>query len=321
MTPPITSTLLRRALLYVPASSPRMLRKTSSLTVDLLTYDLEDSVTPAEKPAARRRVAQLLREEPKPAGVRERAVRINSIESGGAEADLVEFLKCPNLDALVIPKVNSASDLHFVTDMINHHLSSSSHQSPPPKKPTLLALLETGRSILSLPQICTSTPLLTGLIFGAEDFARSLSLTRTPSLREFLYARSAIVTACSAFDIPSCVDLVCTEYKGPDAQRRLREESEDGRGMGFNGKQCVHPDQLRIVQEAFSPKEEEVRYAVRVLVAAEKAEGRGKGSWGLDGRMVDRPVVERARAVVERARLCGVDTEALRETWRGQEPE
>jgi citrate lyase subunit beta-like protein len=162
------------------------------------------------------------------------------------------------------------------------------------------------------------------LVFAAEDFALDLSLTRTPSLTEFLFARSAIATAARAHDLPSTIDLVCTAYKsdtsgGPPAV--LEEECRGGKGLGFNGKQCIHPTQVETVQRVFSPEADEVEWAVRVVIADEKAANAGRGAWSLDGKMIDVPVAEKAKAVVRRAEACGTDVAELQEKWKGQEPE
>ncbi|KAJ9648576.1 hypothetical protein H2199_001431 [Coniosporium tulheliwenetii] len=249
--------IIRRALLYVPGSSKKMLDKSRGLNVDCVAYDLEDSVTPGKKAEARSNLRQLL-EQPRVEGIREQAVRINSVDSGLALDDLTEVLKAPNLDALVIPKVNSASDLHFITD--------------------------SARAIVDLPSICRASPYLSGLIFAAEDFALDLSITRTPSLSEFLYARSAIVTACRAHDLPSAIDLVCTAFRGDEGLKTLEEECLGGKRLGFNGKQLIHPSQVEVCQRAFSPGEEEASWAVRVVIADEKAEKLGRGRGRLMGR-------------------------------------
>ncbi|KAL4941550.1 hypothetical protein BDV06DRAFT_178888 [Aspergillus oleicola] len=318
---------LRRALLYIPGSSQRFIDKSRSLTADCVAYDLEDSVTPHKKAEARSLVRRTL-DEPAPPSIRERAVRINSVDSGLALADLTEVLKSPNLSTIVIPKVNSASDLTFVTDVITHTLSQqqnsalAQHERPPI---SLLALVESAQSLTNLTQITAASPLLQGLIFAAEDFALDLSLTRTPSLTEFLFARSAIATAARAANLPSTIDLVCTTYKStsPDgsAPAALEEECRGGRGLGFNGKQCIHPSQVETVQRIYGPDEDEVNWAVRVVIADEKASRQGRGAWTLDGKMIDVPVAEKAKVIVRKAEECGFDVGNLREKWRGQEPE
>jgi citrate lyase subunit beta-like protein len=233
-------------------------------------------------------------------------------------------LQAPNLDAIVIPKVNSASDLHFVTDVVRHTLPERhSTTSPSSESPSirLIALIESAKSITNLSEICKASPYLSGLIFAAEDFALDLSITRTPSLSEFLYARSAIVTACRAHSLPSAIDLVCTSYKGDEGLRTLEEECQGGKNLGFNGKQCIHPTQVDVAQRVFSPSEQELTWAVRVVIADEKADQQGRGAWTLDGKMIDVPVVGKAKAIVKKAELCGIKVQDIQSKWAHQEPE
>ncbi|KAK2628079.1 hypothetical protein QTJ16_002725 [Diplocarpon rosae] len=322
-----TSGILRRALLYVPASSPKFLQKSLTLPLlDTVSYDLEDSVTPHQKPIARASLLDFLSSS-RPPNITELSVRINAVSSGLALADLSSILQATHLDALVVPKVNRASDLHFVTDVLRHQLPSrhpggdapAQQQQQPPVK--IIALVESAEAIMNLGEICKASPYLSGLVFAAEDFALDLSLTRTPSLTEFLYARSAIVTAARAHGLPSTIDLVCTAFRGSEGLKTLGEECEQGRGLGFNGKQCIHPSQVEVVQKAFAPSASEVEWAVRLVVADEKAGRAGRGAWTLDGKMIDVPVVRKARSIVNRADRCGIDVEELREKWKGQEPE
>ncbi|KAJ5779662.1 Pyruvate/Phosphoenolpyruvate kinase [Penicillium paradoxum] len=313
---------LRRSLLYVPGSSQRFLDKSRSLTADCVAYDLEDSVTPHMKAEARSLVRRAI-DQAAPPGIRERAVRINSVDSGLALGDLTEVLQSPNLTTIVIPKVNSASDLTFVTDVITHTLA----QQPPAERTpiSLLALVESAKSLTNLSQICAASPLLQGLVFAAEDFALDLSITRTPSLTEFLFARSAIATAARAADLPSTIDLVCTAYKSEKGDGLppavLEEECRDGRRLGFNGKQCIHPSQVKVADQIFGPDPKETEWAMRVVIADDKAAKAGRGAWTLDGKMIDVPVAHKARAIVKKAEACGVDVDALREEWQHQEPE
>ncbi|KAI0514832.1 Pyruvate/Phosphoenolpyruvate kinase-like domain-containing protein [Xylaria bambusicola] len=316
-----SSAILRRALLYVPASSPRMLTKSLSLSSDNVTYDLEDSVTPSAKPQARTALREHLSDLPsRPSTIRELAVRINAVETPFALEDLTAFAKLPQLDAIVIPKVNSASDLTFVTDALRH-LAPGRHSSAGSNPIKLIALIESARAVMDLSSICAASPYLSGLIFAAEDFALDMSLTRTPSLSEFLYARSAIATAARAASLPSTIDLVCTSYKGEEGLARLEEECRSGKTMGFNGKQCIHPSQVDMVQRLFAPSEKEVEWAVRVVIADEKAARAGRGAWTLGGAMIDAPVVGKATAIVAKARGCEVDVDNLMNKWKDQEPE
>ena len=233
-------------------------------------------------------------------------------------------LRAPNVDTIVVPKVRSPSDLNFISDVIRHalperHMEQSDKAGVSPI--SLLALIESAKAVTDLSNICKASPFLSGLIFAAEDFALDLSLTRTPSLMEFLFARSAIATSCRAHNLPSTIDLVCTSYKGVEGQQRLKEECLGGKGLGFNGKQCIHPTQIEIVQKIFAPSEEELEWAVRITVADRKADQEGRGAWTMDGQMIDAPVAGKARTIVSRAGACGMDVESLQQKWRDQQPE
>ncbi|KAL2154058.1 hypothetical protein VTH82DRAFT_2734 [Thermothelomyces myriococcoides] len=335
--------VLRRALLYVPASSPKFLAKSLTLTSDNVTYDLEDSVTPSMKDAARTALQDHLRSLPKrettTGAIGEVAVRINAVSTPHAVADLQAVVSLPSLDAVVVPKVTGAADLALVEDVIrqaaphravtnhnhNHNHSSSSSSSSSSnstQRPiAILALIESARAVMDLREICTATPHLRGLIFAAEDFALDLSLRRTPHMHEMAYARSAVVTAARAFGLESAIDAVCTALRGPGAQEQLAFECENGRTFGFTGKQCIHPDQVPYVQHMFSPDAEQVEWAVRVVIADEKASAAGKGAFSLGGKMIDAPVVGKARATLVEARQCGIDIDALRDKFKDEAPE
>lgn len=279
-------------------------------------YDLEDSVTPGKKAEARSLVRKAI-DQSIPDGIKERAVRINSVGSGLALADLQEVLKSPNLTTLVVPKVDAPSDLTFINDVIAHSRPKE-HTGPI----SVLALIESAKSLSYLNEICRAAPnLLQGLIFAAEDFALDMSLTRTPSLTEFLYARGMIATAARAHNLPSTIDLVCTAFKSEADQETLENECKNGKRMGFNGKQCIHPGQVGTVSKIFSPEMEEVEWAVRITIAQKRAEEQGKGAWALDGKMIDAPVEGKARAIVKKAELCEFDVKSLQEKHKDQQPE
>lgn len=207
---------------------------------------------------------------------------------------------------------------HLLPSRHSHEPSTPADAAPPIK---LLALIESAKAICNLSSICKASPYLSGLIFGAEDFALDLSLTRTPSLTEFIYARSAIVTACRAYDLSSAIDLVCTSYKGEAGQKTLEDECIGGKSMGFNGKQCIHPDQIEVTQRSFAPSEADVIWAVRIVVADEKAKRQGRGAWTFEGKMVDTPVISKAKSTVEKAELCGFDVGQIKRNWIHQEPD
>lgn len=299
-----------------------MLEKSLSMHADNVTFDLEDSVAPHMKASARSNLRSILSQQ-RPSGIKEMCVRINSVDTGLALDDLTEVLKGEYLDAIMLPKCESAADLHFVTDVVRHLLperhSGKNETGRGPLK--IIALIESAKAVQNLSSICAASPYLSGLVFAAEDFAKDMSLTRTPSLTEFLYARSAIATAARAASLPSTIDLVCTSYKGEEGLKTLEEECLNGKGMGFNGKQCIHPSQVAVCHKAFSPGEKDVEWAARIVIADEKASKAGRGAWTLDGKMIDVPVVKKAQAVLKHAEVCEIDIAAVREKWKEQEPE
>jgi citrate lyase subunit beta-like protein len=305
----------------VPGSSQKMLTKSLGLRSDNVTYDLEDSVTPQLKDTARSQLrGHLAGLASRPQGISELAVRINSVSSPFALNDLTTLAALPLVDAVVVPKVESAADLTFVTDVLRH-VAPERHVDESENPIRIVALIESAKAVMDLSEICKASPFLSGLIFAAEDFALDLSLTRTPSLTEFLFARSAIVTAARATSLPSAIDLVCTAYQGDAGLKRLKEECIGGKGMGFNGKQCIHPNQVDTVQRLFAPSVAEVEWAVRVFVADEKAMANGRGAWTLDGKMIDAPVVGKAKSIIAKAERCNIDVDTVRDKWKDQEPE
>ncbi|KAJ4174043.1 hypothetical protein NW754_013033 [Fusarium falciforme] len=316
-----SASIIRRSLLYVPGSSQKMLTKSLGLHSDNVTYDLEDSVTPSLKDTARNQLRDHISGlDARPSGISELAVRINAVSTPFALSDLTALAPLRHVDAVVVPKVNSAADLTFVTDVLRH--VAPERHAPDAENPIkILALIESARSVMNLSEICKASPYLSGFIFAAEDFALDLSITRTPSLTEFLYARSAIVTAARAAELPSAIDLVCTSYKGEQGLKTLEEECAGGKAMGFNGKQCIHPTQVQVAQRMFAPDQQEVEWAIRVAIADAKASVSGRGAWTLDGKMIDVPVVGKANAVIAKAEQCGIDVEGLRTKWKDQEPE
>lgn len=298
-----------------------MLGKSLAIASDNVTYDLEDSVTPSLKATARAQLRSHLAS--LGSGTRafgELGVRINAVSTPFALQDLTSLATSPNLDAVLVPKVSSAADLTFVADVLRHTVPER-QQASSANPIKIIALIESAKAIMNLGDICNATPHLSGLVFAAEDFALDLSLTRTPSLREFLYARSAIVTAARASGLPSAIDLVCTSFRGESGSKTLADECEDGRTLGFNGKQCIHPSQLETVKSLFSPSELELDWAARILVANAKADEQGRGAWTLDGKMIDAPVIGKAAALAERAEKCGIEMGKILERWRSQEPE
>jgi citrate lyase subunit beta-like protein len=165
----------------------------------------------------------------------------------------------------------------------------------------LLIGVETAKGILNLKEIAEADKRLEAIIFGAEDYAASVGATRTKEATEVLYARSAVVTACAANDLQA-IDMVYIDFKDIEG---LRVEAEQGAAFGFSGKQVIHPNQIQVTQAAFTPSDDAIAYAKRVVESFASSQKEGKGAYALDGKMIDMPLLRNAQKVLDRARAAG----------------
>ncbi|MCS6992973.1 MAG: CoA ester lyase [Anaerolineales bacterium] len=285
----------RRALLYMPGDDRRKIEKATTLGVDCICMDLEDGTAFSRKAEARRVILQAMRE--LDFGRSERCIRINSIGSGFEQDDLAAALEA-RPDTIVVPKVETAEQVQWVSGQIESYELA---HSLPLGGIRLLVGVETARGILNLKEIAAADKRLEAIIFGGEDFAASVGATRTPEATELLYARLAVVTACAAFDLQA-IDIVTIDFRNPEI---VRAEAEFGAKLGFAGKQVIHPAQVEPVQTAFTPSEEAIAYARRVVETFEAHQGEGKGAYELDGKMIDLPLLKNAQNVLARARAAG----------------
>ncbi|HEX5836444.1 MAG TPA: CoA ester lyase [Anaerolineales bacterium] len=285
----------RRALLYMPGDDRRKIEKATTLGVDSICMDMEDGVAMSRKTEARAVIALAMKE--LYFGEAERCIRINSIGSGMESYDLVAAL-ATNPDAIVVPKIESADQVKWVSDHIESYELSSDQVIGTVR---LMVGVETARGILNLRKIAEADRRLEAIIFGAEDYAASIGARRTKEATEVLYARQSVVTACIANDLQA-IDMVYIDFHDLEG---LRLEAEQGAGWGFSGKQVIHPNQVLVVQEAFTPSVEEIDYARRVVETFEASQREGRGAYALDGKMIDMPLLKNARKVLERARAAG----------------
>jgi len=295
-----------------------MLQKSLQTKSDVIIYDLEDSVPPAseDKDNARERLRTFLTTTkgiPRPERI---AVRLNSVNTIHFRHDIAQAIKIPSIRTFVLPKVHTTAELDHVSREI-----FSAYQSAPniinenygPLQ--LVASIESAKSLWSLDQIARWKSeygeMLGGnlgaLLFAAEDFCADTGVIRTPSRRELLYARSQIVIAAKAFGLKS-IDMVCVNYKDLEY---LKEECDDGKHLGFNGKQAIHPSQVDIIQSTYVPTVKEVMRAARILHAMEQAHSSNRGAIGLSNgekdEMIDAPMIKQAEYVISIARSAGIE--------------
>ena len=285
----------RRALLYMPGDDRRKIEKATTLGVDCVCMDMEDGVAITQKTEARAVIAEAMKE--LDFGGAERCIRINSVGSGLEKYDLAAAV-ATNPDAVVVPKVETAQQVRAISEYIEVYERSS---RMPVGTIRMLVGVETAKGILNLKEISESDRRLEAIIFGAEDYAASIGATRTKEAIEVLYARSAVVTACAANDLQA-IDMVYIDFRDIEG---LRLEAQQGTGLGFSGKQIIHPNQVAPVQEAFTPSPEAIEYAQRVVEAFTTSQKEGRGAFALDGKMIDMPLLKNAQKVLDRAKAAG----------------
>jgi citrate lyase beta subunit len=285
----------RRALLYMPGDDRRKIEKATTLGVDCVCMDMEDGVAITQKTEARAVIAAAMKE--LDFGGSERCIRINSVGSGLEKYDLAAAV-ATNPEAVVVPKVETAQQVRAISEYIEIYERSS---RMPVGTIRMLIGVETAKGILNLKDIADSDRRLEAIIFGAEDYAASIGATRTKEAMEVLYARSAIVTACAAHDLQA-IDMVYIDFRDIDG---LRLEAQQAAGLGFSGKQIIHPNQVAPVQDAFTPSPEAIEYAQRVMKAFITSQKEGKGAFALDGKMIDMPLLKNAQKVLDRAKAAG----------------
>ena len=285
----------RRALLYVPGDDMRKIRKAATLGADCVCMDMEDGTAINRKVEARQVITEALGS--LDFGATERLVRINSIGTG-LENDDLEAALAAHPDGIVTPKVEWAEQVRWVSEKIGQFEKA---QGWTVGEIAMLVGVETARGILNLSQIAGADRRLQGLIFGAEDLAGDMGAIRTPQGWEVFYARSALVTHAAAFDLQA-IDMVFVDFHDPQG---LQREALEGAQMAYAGKQIIHPNQVEIVQQAFTPSDEAIAQAVRLMQAFEQHQQAGRGAFALDGKMVDAPVVKAAERVLALASAAG----------------
>jgi citrate lyase beta subunit len=225
-------------------------------------------------------------------------VRINAFGSG-LEADDLDATLPGQPDTIVLPKANGAESIQW----LDRQLALAEQANGwPASSIGLIALIETALGVVNLKEICSASPRLSALIFGAEDLAGDLGVPRTLEATEVFYARSAMVIHAAAFGLQA-IDMVSVDFRDLP---RLEREAAEGARLGYAGKQAIHPDQVEPIQAAFTPSAEAIAHAKHIVEAARAHQAQGTGAFALDNRMVDAPVVKSAQAVLAKARAAGL---------------
>lgn len=292
----------RRSRLYLPGNQPKLMLNAGIHKPDAVILDLEDAVAPVEKASARLIVRNALRVVDFFGA--ERMVRINQGSLG------VEDLKAViphNVHVILLPKAESAEQIRAADEVVTeleqqHRIEQSVFFMP---------ILESGRGVLAALEIAQASPRNVALAIGLEDYTADLGVPRTLDGRESFLARSFLVNAARAAGLQA-IDTVFSDVADMDG---LRQSVIEAKQLGFDGKGCIHPRQIRVIHEAFLPTREEIAKAQKIVRAFDQAERQGLGVVALGSKMIDPPVVKRAHQTVSLAIASGV----LNQNWKEED--
>lgn len=294
-----TKDKLRRSRLYLPGNEPKFYPNAGLHNPDGIILDLEDSVSPAEKKAARYLVRNTLR------AINfykaERMVRINQLPMGLEDLD---FIIPHNVNVVLIPKVESADQIKQVEEKVlkltkEHNLSNDVYFMP---------IIESALGVIKAYEIATASKYNCSLAIGLEDYTADIGTQRTDEGKESIFARSMLVNAAKAARLQP-IDTVYSDVANMDG---LRESVLEAKNLGFEGKGCIHPRQIKVIHEAFAPDSSEVEKAKKIVLAFDEATKKGIGVVSLGSKMIDAPVVKRAQNTITLAILNNL----LPENWK-----
>jgi len=290
---------LNRTFLFAPGNHPRRVEKALGLGADAVILDLEDAVASADKAAARKPVAEALKRPRRCRGY----VRVNAPATPFCYRDLVETIH-DKVDGVVLPKVESAADLHAVDWLI---AALEREQGMVEGSIDLMPLVETAAGVARVDRIVQARNLrpypgawrVKRVAFGAADFSLDAGLLPSHEEPELAEARARVVLASRAAGMEGPLDSPWFHLRDVEGFKRALERSRRG---GFQGRLCVHPDQVPVANEAFTPSADEVARAERIVAAFKEVEARGAAAVEVDGQMVDYPVAYRAQALLDTMR-------------------
>jgi citrate lyase subunit beta/citryl-CoA lyase len=298
---------LRRSLLFVPGGEARKLERAEAAGADTLVFDLEDSVEPGSKERARSLVAERLASV---TGNSDLVVRVNGCHTSFFERDVLEVVTA-GARTLMLPKSSpatiSSARLHLAYVEQQLELEAGCIR--------ILGLVETANGMARLPHLLDEPGRLDALCFGNADFSLDMGLADSDlSLGAVSHARCSLAITAVAAGVPP-IDGVCMAVRDHGA---FESEARAALSLGFTGKLCIHPEQVPIANAVFTPTPEQIAWARRVVDASSDAEGSGQGVFALDGKMVDAPVLQLQKRLLERARRAGALEAGARDPRAGQ---
>ena len=287
---------MRRSMLFLPGNTPNVIQNGDVLGADAVIFDLEDAVAPDQKDAARILVRNTMRY----MDFRgcEIIVRINPIETDFWQKDLDEVIPlCPGM--IMPTKVSCAKDVQIVSDYIAEVEARHGIEKNTVK---LIPLIETALGLENAFQIAAASKRVAALFLGAEDLTADLRCKRTKESEEIAYARGRMVAAARA----AGVDVYDTPFTDVNDDEGIRMDTEKAKALGFTGKASISPRHVPVINEVFSPSQRDIDYAYEVMEAIRIAKEQGRGAIALRGKMIDAPIVNRAKQTIEAAEELGL---------------
>lgn len=286
---------LRRTMMFLPGSNVAMLRDAALYGADSIMFDLEDSVSLKEKDSARTLVHFALKTFDY--SKVETVVRINSLDANG---DLdVEAAVLGGVNVIRLPKTENAQDIVDVEEIIT---KVEKENGIPVGTTKMMAAIESAEGVLNCREIAKSSSRLIGIALGAEDYVTNMKTRRYPDGQELSFARNMILHAARAAGI-AAIDTV---YSDIDNTEGFQREVSLIKQLGFDGKSVINPRQIPLVNEIYTPTEKEINNAMDVIQGIREAEAKGSGVISVNGKMVDKPIVERAERVIALAKAAGI---------------
>ena len=280
---------MRRSLLFIPSNSPAMLQNADIFGADGVIFDLEDAVSVSEKDAARTLLDTFLTMYP--LNHLEIIVRINQIETS-IQSHEIQLIASDKIDTVMLPKATKQS-----TEILIEQLNKIEQEKKMAKKINIIPIIEMAESVLQVSDIA-KLERVNGLLLGAEDLASDLEVSRSTESLEILVPRALTILAAKA----NKIDAIDTPFIHKDDEDGLIKDAKFAKQLGMNAKACIHPNQVELINEIFSPSTLEINQALRILEAYQKPENNQKGAFSLDGKMVDKPIIDRAHKLIEKAK-------------------
>ncbi|MDT2814214.1 citrate (pro-3S)-lyase subunit beta [Vagococcus carniphilus] len=289
---------LRRTMMFVPGANAAMLRDAALYGADSVMFDLEDAVSLKEKDSARTLVHFALKTFDY-SNV-ETVVRINGLDTVGAQD--VEAMVLAGVNVIRLPKTETAQDIVDVEAVIE---KVEKENNIPLGRTKMMAAIESAEGTLNAREIALASDRLIGIALGAEDYVTNMKTKRHPDGQELFFARSYILHAARAAGI-AAIDTVYSDVNNmegfADEVRRIKQ-------LGFDGKSVINPRQIPVVNDIYAPTEKEIQHAKEVIWAIREAEEKGSGVIALNGKMIDKPIVERAERVIALAKAAKLISE------------